>query len=307
MRVVPFSRDASVLVYILRRLVQSFLVLLAVSLVVFMAVYAVGDPIELLVSAEASDADRQAMIQRLGLDLPVWLQYWSFLTRAFQGDLGTSFVHGIPAIELIVQRIPATLELVFVAISLTILIGIPLGLIAGLKNDQPTGRGLMAGSITWRQPSAVNSDNGTPKMLTVSPRPDDGSHCSQTANIRISIMPCQKLGSEKPSTEPPIRLRPKGLSLNSPATRPRGMPIRQVRPMATTTSSKVSGKRCTINSIAGMPCTNEVPRSPWKARVRKLQYCSHTGKSSPSRWIMAWRSASLASALTSNSMGSPTA
>ena len=83
------------IVYILRRMVQSFLVLLAVSLVVFMAVYAVGDPIELLVSAEASDADRQVMIKRLGLDLPVWLQYWSFLTRAFQGDLGTSFVQGI--------------------------------------------------------------------------------------------------------------------------------------------------------------------------------------------------------------------
>ena len=143
----PFSRDASVLVYILRRLVQSFLVLLAVSLVVFMAVYAVGDPIELLVSAEASDADRQAMIQRLGLDLPVWLQYWSFLTRAFQGDLGTSFVHGIPAIELIVQRFPATFELVLVAIGLTILIGIPLGLIAGLYNEHAVGRTLMGGSV----------------------------------------------------------------------------------------------------------------------------------------------------------------
>ena len=135
------------LVFILRRLVQSLFVLLAVSLVVFFAVYAVGDPIELLVSAEASEADRQAMIQRLGLDLPVWLQYTGFLNRALHGDLGTSFVHGIPAIELIVQRIPATLELVFVAISLTIIIGIPLGLIAGLKSDKPTGRGLMTGSV----------------------------------------------------------------------------------------------------------------------------------------------------------------
>ena len=126
---------------------QSLFVLLAVSLVVFFAVYAVGDPIELLVSAEASEADRLAMIKRLGLDLPIWLQYTSFLTRALHGDLGTSFVHGIPAIELIVQRIPATMELVFVAISLTIVLGIPLGLLAGLKNDKPTGRGLMAGSV----------------------------------------------------------------------------------------------------------------------------------------------------------------
>ncbi len=100
------------LIFILRRLMQSLFVLLAVSLVVFFAVYAVGDPIELLVNAEASEADRLAMIKRLGLDLPIWQQYTSFLFRALQGDLGTSFVHGIPAIELIVQRIPATLELV---------------------------------------------------------------------------------------------------------------------------------------------------------------------------------------------------
>ena len=97
------------LIFILRRLMQSLFVLLAVSLVVFFAVYAVGDPIELLVNAEASEADRQAMIRRLGLDLPVWQQYTSFLLRALQGDLGNSFVHGVPAIELIVQRIPATL------------------------------------------------------------------------------------------------------------------------------------------------------------------------------------------------------
>ena len=132
------------LIFILRRLMQSLFVLLAVSLVVFFAVYAVGDPIELLVNAEASEADRQAMIRRLGLDLPVWQQYTSFLLRALQGDLGNSFVHGVPAIDLIVQRIPATLELVLVAITLTIVIGIPLGLLAGLRNDKPTGRGLMA-------------------------------------------------------------------------------------------------------------------------------------------------------------------
>lgn len=144
---VDSARGWVVLVFVLRRLVQSFFVLLAVSLVVFFAVYAVGDPIELLVNAEASQADREAMIRRLGLDLPVWQQYTGFLWRALHGDLGNSFVHGIPALELIVQRIPATLELVLVAITLTIVIGIPLGLIAGLKNDKPTGRGLMAGSV----------------------------------------------------------------------------------------------------------------------------------------------------------------
>ncbi|MCJ9712339.1 ABC transporter permease, partial [Bordetella hinzii] len=78
--------------FILRRLIQSLFVLLAVSLVVFLAVYAVGDPIELLVSPEASMEARQAMITRLGLDLPVWQQYAHFLWRALHGDLGNSFV-----------------------------------------------------------------------------------------------------------------------------------------------------------------------------------------------------------------------
>ncbi len=133
--------------FILRRLIQSLFVLIAVSVVVFFAVYAVGDPIELLVSPEASMADRQAMIARLGLDLPVWQQYMSFLWRALHGDLGNSFVHGIPAISLIVQRIPATFELVVVAIFLTCAIGIPLGLVAGLYRDEPLGRGIMATSI----------------------------------------------------------------------------------------------------------------------------------------------------------------
>lgn len=133
--------------FILRRLIQSLFVLLAVSVVVFFAVYAVGDPIELLVSPEASQAAREAMIARLGLDLPVWQQYTGFLWRALHGDLGTSFVHGIPAIELIVQRIPATFELVIVAIGLTCVIGIPLGLVAGLYRDEPLGRGIMASSV----------------------------------------------------------------------------------------------------------------------------------------------------------------
>ncbi|SFC07940.1 peptide/nickel transport system permease protein [Polaromonas sp. OV174] len=130
-----------------RRLIQSLFVLLAVSVVVFCAVYAVGDPIEMLVSPETSMADRQAMIARLGLDLPLWQQYTNFLWRALHGDLGVSFVHGIPAIQLILQRLPATLELVVLAISLTCFIGIPLGLVAGLYRDEPLGRGIMGTSI----------------------------------------------------------------------------------------------------------------------------------------------------------------
>ncbi|HLU14399.1 MAG TPA: ABC transporter permease [Burkholderiaceae bacterium] len=133
--------------FIVRRLLQSVLVLLAVSIVVFASVYAIGDPIELLVSPDVAQAERDALIARLGLDLPLWQQYGVFLWRALHGDLGNSFVHGIPATQLILQRFPATLELVVVAISLTCIFGIGLGLIAGLYRERWLGRGIMAGSV----------------------------------------------------------------------------------------------------------------------------------------------------------------
>lgn len=133
--------------FIVRRLIQSLFVLLAVSVVVFCAVYAIGDPIELLVSPDIAQADRDALIVRLGLDQPLWQQYGTFLWRALHGDLGNSFVHGIPAVTLILQRFPATLELVVVAIGLTCIFGISLGLVAGLYRDRLVGRGIMAGSI----------------------------------------------------------------------------------------------------------------------------------------------------------------
>lgn len=133
--------------FIVRRLLQSLLVLLAVSVVVFCAVYAIGDPIELLVSPDVAQAERDALIARLGLDLPLWQQYGVFLWRALHGDLGNSFVHGMPAVQLILQRFPATLELVVVAITLTCVLGISLGLVAGLYRDRALGRGIMGGSI----------------------------------------------------------------------------------------------------------------------------------------------------------------
>ncbi|HEX7747531.1 MAG TPA: ABC transporter permease [Bordetella sp.] len=133
--------------FIVRRLIQSAFVLLAVSLVVFLAVYAVGDPIELLVSPQASPADRAAMIARLGLDLPLWEQYWHFLVRALHGDLGASFVYGTSTIQLIAQRMPATFELVVIAITLTCVVGVPLGLVAGLYRNRLLGKGILSSSV----------------------------------------------------------------------------------------------------------------------------------------------------------------
>ncbi len=133
--------------YVLQRLIQSVLVLLAVSVVVFFAVYGIGDPVELLISPQASAAERQALVHRLGLDLPVWQQYLTFMGRALQGDLGRSFVHAVPAAQLILARAPATFELVLLAMAFAIVVGVPLGLTAGLNPESRGARILMAGTV----------------------------------------------------------------------------------------------------------------------------------------------------------------
>lgn len=117
---------------------------------VFFAVYGIGDPIELLVSRPPSSAaEREALVRRLGLDLPVWQQYFVFMGNALKGDLGRSFVHGVPAIELILGRLPATFgeELVLLSMTLAIVTGVPLGLYAGLDPDSRPSRIIMGSTI----------------------------------------------------------------------------------------------------------------------------------------------------------------
>lgn len=134
-------------VYLLRRLIQAALVMLAMSVIVFVGVYAIGDPVEILISPDADQMERERAIKALGLDLPLWMQYLSFLGNALHGDLGRSFVFNEPALQLILQRMPATLELALGATFLALVIGIPLGLYAGLKPHSPISSGIMAGSI----------------------------------------------------------------------------------------------------------------------------------------------------------------
>ena len=134
-------------VFIIRRSLQSVVVLLAMSLIVFVGVYAVGNPIDILINPQADQIDRERAIAALGLDKPLWEQYVVFLKGAVTGDLGRSFVHATPALGLILQRMPATMELAIAAMLIAVVLGIPLGLWAGLKPDGVAGRTIMAGSI----------------------------------------------------------------------------------------------------------------------------------------------------------------
>ena len=133
--------------FILKRTAQSGLVLFIMSLLVFGGVNLVGDPVEMLINPEADQAEVERVIRELGLDRPVTEQYWFFLLNAFKGDLGDSFVFGEPALKLILQRMPATLELAFFSLLISLVVAIPLGIYAGYKPNSKISKTIMAGSI----------------------------------------------------------------------------------------------------------------------------------------------------------------
>ena len=134
-------------VFITRRVLQSLVVIFVMSLLVFFGVNIVGDPIDMLINPEADQEDIEAAIRALGLDRPIHEQYWYFLLNALKGDLGKSFIFAEPALKLILQRMPATLELAFTAMLMAIFLGIPLGVYAGLKPNSKASKTIMAGSI----------------------------------------------------------------------------------------------------------------------------------------------------------------
>ena len=135
------------LVYLLRRISQSLVALATMAILVFVGVFAIGDPVDILISPEANQAEIAATTARLGLDKPLWEQFARFVGHLFQGDLGTSFVYGRPAADIILERLPATMELALTALALSVFIGVPLGVYAGLQSDSIGGRSVMAGSI----------------------------------------------------------------------------------------------------------------------------------------------------------------
>ena len=132
---------------IVRRLLQTGLVVLIMSAVVFAALYMIGDPVLMMASPEATDLEREAIRRNLGLDRPLWEQYGIFLAKAVQLDFGNSFLTGESAMQLILERMPATLELATLAMFISMVVGIPLGVYAGLRPESLVSRGIMSGSV----------------------------------------------------------------------------------------------------------------------------------------------------------------
>jgi len=135
------------LAFVVRRVLQSVVVLFVMSLIVFSMINLVGDPVDMLVSPESLPDEIERVRRDFGLDQPAYVQYWKFLTGALSGDLGNSFVFGRPALSLIVERFPATLELATFALIIAIMIGLPLGIYAGLNPSGWGTRIIMGSSI----------------------------------------------------------------------------------------------------------------------------------------------------------------
>ena len=133
--------------WLFRRIAQALLVIWLMTLIVFIGLHAIGNPVDILIGQDVDQIERAKIIAQLGFDQPLWKQYLSFLNGALHGNLGNSFVHHESAIKLILQRLPATLELAFAALLLAVILGIPLGLIAGLFPESAIAKTIMTVSI----------------------------------------------------------------------------------------------------------------------------------------------------------------
>jgi peptide/nickel transport system permease protein len=133
--------------FVIQRLLQAVLVMIAMSILVFVGVYAIGNPIDVLLSPDADQRIRAETIARYGLDRPLWEQYLTFAGRLLQGDFGRSFIFGIPVFDLVMSRLPATIELTLAATLAATAIGVPLGMYAGYRPDSPLAKTIMAGSV----------------------------------------------------------------------------------------------------------------------------------------------------------------
>lgn len=133
--------------WLLRRLAQAAVVVALMTMIVFVGLHAIGNPIDILIGEDLNQQERLQAIHRLGLDQPLWRQYLVFVDAALHGSLGKSYVYQEDAIRLILQRLPATMELAIGALLLAVLIGVPLGLFAGMKPEHPLAKAVMAASI----------------------------------------------------------------------------------------------------------------------------------------------------------------
>ena len=133
--------------FILRRLIQSVIVMIAVAFISFLLFQYVGDPVPFLLGQDATPEEVREMRAALGLDQPFFVQFWHFLGNAVQGDFGMSLRQAAKVSGLIAERFPATLELALVAAVLALVVGIPMGVYTALRRGSFMSQVFMAISL----------------------------------------------------------------------------------------------------------------------------------------------------------------
>jgi peptide/nickel transport system permease protein len=135
------------LAFVIRRLLQSIMVMLAVGFIAFSLFNFVGDPVSLMLPPEATSADRDEVRKNLGLDAPFHVQFAKFIGNAVQGNFGISLRLGRPVSQLLIERLPATLELAMTAALIGLFVGIPMGVYTALKRDSVIAKTLLTSSL----------------------------------------------------------------------------------------------------------------------------------------------------------------
>ncbi|HWS02271.1 MAG TPA: nickel ABC transporter permease [Gammaproteobacteria bacterium] len=139
---------AAIVILVLRRLLATLGVVLGVAILVFLLIHLIpGDPVDVMLGESAQAADRAALRQAMGLDLPVPVQLINYLEGLARLDLGRSLYSQRPIIELLAERLPATLELTAVSLAFTLALALPLGLLAAARRDSAWDHGAMSFSL----------------------------------------------------------------------------------------------------------------------------------------------------------------
>lgn len=133
--------------YLFKRLLQGIVVLLAVSFVCFIMFRYTGDPVMMLAGKYATQQEREMVRVSYGLDRPIYIQYVSFIGGALKGNFGKSYISSVDALDMILERMPATLELAFTAICISFILGVGLGVVVSVWPTGLVTRVIMAGSI----------------------------------------------------------------------------------------------------------------------------------------------------------------
>jgi peptide/nickel transport system permease protein len=133
--------------YVVRRLLQSILVLVGVTFLVYFILFQTGDPTFLSVSTDASQQEVERVRHALGFDRPWYVQYAEFLGKAVRGDFGTSLRQGVPVTGIVLDRMPATLELAITALAISLIVAFPVGILAATRRNSVLDQAAMLAAV----------------------------------------------------------------------------------------------------------------------------------------------------------------